>query len=646
MSCEAPEEPPAIPLAAQWDGETPPIGQATPVTAAYNANIADHLPLQNKGDESSARRGLLAQLSEDILDAEGNIVWRVNAYDFLASEAPETVNPSLWRQSQLTSQHGLFEVVDGIYQVRGYDVSVMSLVRGKTGWIVIDPLFTVETAAAALALANDTLGSRKVSAVIYTHSHVDHFGGVRGVVPDGENIPIIAPEGFSQAAISENLLAGNYTGRRTAMMFGNGLERSPIGQIGTGIGQTIPSGTVSLILPTEEVPGPSATRVIDGVTFEFMDAKNTEAPAEFVFFLPEFNALCTAEVTTATFHNAWSLRGSKVRDTLRWSKVIDDMILRFANRAHVAFASHHWPRWGRENVSKYLRRQRDIYRYTHDQAMRTISSGATLGELPELISEPKMAEQNFHLRGYYGSLNHNLKAVYQHYFGWWDGVPANLDLLPPKRRAEKIIDAIGGAAAARKIGVDAFREGDYRWAADILNQLVFAYPEDEMASQWLAASYEQIGFQSEAGSWRNYYLSAAQELRNRNQKSLFTSDNTELIPAIPTVSLFDALAARYIPGSIKKEPFSLSFVFTDTKEVIHVDVMPDLIFPREGDNNAKPAAIFETSRQSFNRILLGEVSPLRLTLTGDLKISGDIGAIRSFFGALEEPKADFEIVFP
>ena len=270
--------------------------------------------------------------------------------------------------------------------------------------------------------------------------------------PDGADIPIIAPEGFSEATISENLLAGNYTGRRTAMMFGNGLERSPIGQVGTGIGQAIPNGTVSLILPTEEIPGPVATRIIDGVTFEFMDAKETEAPAEFVFFLPEFGALCTAELTTATFHNAWSLRGSRARNTLRWSKVIDDMLVRYANRAEVAFASHHWPRWGRENVSQYLRQQRDVYRYVHDQAMRTSASGSTLHELPDIIPEPETNGSSFHTRGYYGSLNHNLKAVYQYYFGWWDGVPANLNLLPPEERAQRFVDAIGGVEASREVG--------------------------------------------------------------------------------------------------------------------------------------------------------------------------------------------------
>ena len=633
-------------VADAWDGEQPPVGIATPATKARNAAVAERLPIEDQRDRQDVERGLLAQLDQDILNRDGDVVWKVKAYDFLSGNAPQTVNPSLWRQSRLTAHHGLFEVTDGIYQVRGYDVSVMSVIRGETGWIVVDPLFTTETAAAALGLVNDTLGQRPVSAVIYTHSHVDHFGGVRGVIDEDDGVPVIAPEGFSEAAISENLLAGNYTGRRTAMMFGNALERSPIGQVGTGIGQAIPNGTVSLILPTEEIAGPIVTRIIDGVTFEFLDAKNTEAPAQFVFFLPEFSALCTAEVATGTFHNALSLRGSKARDTLRWSKVIDDMLVRYANRADVAFASHHWPTWGRENVRDYLRQQRDVYRYVHDQALRTSSTGATLHELADSIPEPLTDGSAFHRRGYYGSLNHNLKAVYQFYFGWWDGVPANLNLLPPEERAARWVEAMGGAEASRAVGIDAFRNGDYRWAADVLNQVVFAAPEDEIARQWLASSYEQIGFQAEAGSWRNYYLSAAQELRRSQEKGILDPDNAGFISAIPTLSLFDAIAVRYVPGAVDNAPYVLVFRFEDTAETVTVEVGVDNVFPRIGDSVDAPAATFETTRADFNRIMLGEVGPARLMLTGRLRIRGDRGAVSAFFDAIQTPEPDFEVVTP
>ncbi|MEZ6002269.1 alkyl/aryl-sulfatase [Hyphomonas sp.] len=637
---------PTPPPVQNWEEEAPPSGRATPATVAYNGAVSDHLPLDDEGDFQDSQRGLLAQLDHDVLSEDGEIVWRVNAYDFLNGAVPETVNPSLWRQSRLNAQHGLFQVTDGIYQVRGYDVSVMSIIRGETGWIIVDPLFTTETAAAALALVNDTLGERPVSAVIYTHSHVDHFGGVRGVIGDGDGIPIYAPEGFSEAAISENLLAGNYTARRTAIMFGNNLERSPTGQVGTGIGQAIPRGTVSLILPTEEIAAPGASRVIDGVTFEFMDAQVTEAPAEFVFFLPEFSALCSAEVTTATFHNVLSLRGSKARDTLHWSKVIDDMLVRYANRADVVFASHNWPTWGRDEVREYLRGERDIYRYTHDQAMRQISSGVTLQELPEIVPEPATAGDAFHERGYYGTLNHNLKAVYQFYFGWWDGVPANLNLLPPVDRAKRMVDAMGGVEASRNIGIEAFRKGDYRWAADVLNQVIFADPDDTIARQWLASSYEQMGFQAESGSWRNYYLSAAHELRQPEDKARLDDDNSELVSAVPSLALFDALAARYRPDSIEGAPYVLVFKFTDTAETITIEVGESSIFPRLGEFSDLPAATFETTREDFNRIMLGNVSPRRLMLTGKLKIAGNRGAVQKFFKALVSPESGFEIFVP
>lgn len=634
------------PPVQQWDGDAPPSGLATPSTIAYNGAVADRLPIEDAGDFRDVQRGLLAQLDQDILDARGQVVWRVHAYDFLSGAAPETVNPSLWRQSMLNAQHGLFQVTDGIYQVRGYDVSVMSIIRGETGWIIVDPLFTTETSAAALALVNDTLGERPVSAVIYTHSHVDHFGGVRGVMGDVDGVPIYAPEGFSDAAISENLLAGNYTARRTAMMFGNNLERSPVGQVGTGIGQAIPKGTVSLILPTEEIPAPAATRIIDGITFEFMDAKDTEAPAEFVFFLPEFNALCSAEVTTATFHNILSLRGSKARDTLHWSKVIDAMLVRYANRAEVVFASHNWPTWGRDEVREYLRSQRDIYRYTHDQAMRQISSGTTLQELSEIVPAPATSGDTFHERGYYGTLNHNLRAVYQYYFGWWDGVPANLNLLPPEERAHRLVDAMGGVEASRNIGIEAFRSGDYRWAADVLNQVIFANPDDVIARQWLASSYEQMGFQAESGSWRNYYLSAALELRRPEDKAQLQDDNSGLISAVPSLDLFDALVTRYKPGAIEGAPFVLVFRFSDTQESITVEVDVDSVFPRLGEFSDEPAATFETTRKDFNRIMMGQVGPRRLVLMGKLRITGDSGAVREFFEALDTPESDFETVVP
>ena len=625
----------------------PEPGQATEATRAANARISAALPLDSSRDIDAAQRGFLAAIEEEaIVNARGDVVWQIDAYDFLQAEAPATVNPSLWRQSRLAAHHGLFEVMDGLYQVRGYDLAVMSIIRGETGWIIIDPLLTRETAAAGLKLVNDTLGKRPVSAVIFTHSHADHFGGARGVIDPSREIPIIAPDGFSQSAVTENLLAGTHMARRSALMFGNELPRSESGHVGSGLGPGLANGTVGLVLPTEEIAAPGAIRVIDGITFEFMDAKNTEAPAEFVFYLPEFRALCTSEVATATFHNALTLRGAKARDTLRWSKVIDDMLVTYANRADVIFASHHWPVWGREEVRDYLRQQRDIYRYTHDQTLRLANRGATAHEIANMVSPPDFADQSFHVRDYYGTLNHNLKAVYQFYFGWWDGVPANFNLLSPSMRAQKLVSAMGGDAKALETGKQAFKAGDYRWAAEVFNQIVFAVPDHSTARQWLAASYEQMGFQAESGAWRSYYLSAAQELRLGQSRDATNLANADFIAAVPTLALFDALAARFTPGQIERAPYILSFSFTDTGESVTVDVGPDSVFPRSGAPYTDPAARFETQRSSFDRLILGEVSARRLVLTGQLKISGDREAVQAFFEALETPDPRFNIIEP
>ncbi|MEM1391320.1 MAG: MBL fold metallo-hydrolase, partial [Pseudomonadota bacterium] len=355
--------------------EPAPNGEATEATRAYNQTIADRLPLDDQGDVIDARRGFLAAIEDEaILNADGDVVWSVPQFDFLDADAPDTVNPSLWRQSHLAAQHGLFQVAEGIYQVRGYDLAVMSVIEGETGWIIVDPLTATETAAAALKLVNDTLGERPVTGMLYTHSHVDHFGGARGIISEEEvearNVPILAPIGFSESAVSENVLAGNLMSRRAILMFGNTLPRMDTGHVGSGLGPGLPNGTISLILPTEEIEGRGTQRTIDGVLFEFIDAAGTEAPAEFMFYLPEKRALCTAEVATATFHNVLTPRGAKVRDAREWSRAIDHVLIEYGTRSDVVFASHHWPTWGQDNVVTFLRGQRDIYRYVHDQTLR------------------------------------------------------------------------------------------------------------------------------------------------------------------------------------------------------------------------------------------------------------------------------------
>ncbi len=629
----------------------PPAGEATEATRAANAALAARLPLDEPTDLRDARRGLLAQIEgEAILAADGSVVWSIPQFDFLEAPAPDTVNPSLWRQSQLAAIHGLFEVADGLWQVRGYDLAVMSIIKGETGWIIVDPLTAVETAAAALKLVNDTLGARPVTGVLYTHSHADHFGGARGVITEEDiaarNVPVIAPEGFSEHAVAENLLAGNHMSRRAVLMFGNTLPRSAQGHVGSGLGPGLPQGTVSLVLPTEEVPHEGMTRVIDGVTFEFIDAAGTEAPAEFMFYLPQMRALCTAEVASGTFHNALTLRGAKARDTLGWARVIDKVLKDYGAKSDVVFASHHWPTWGTANVQAYLRGQRDIYRYVHDQTLRLANGGKTLHEVAEALGEPAFTADAFHTRGYYGTLNHNAKAVYQYYFGWWNGVPADFHRLPHEDSAARYVAAMGGLEATLAKGAEAFAAGDYRWAAELFNHVVFAEPDNAAGRAWLASAYEQMGFQAESGAWRSYYLTAARELRDGVPDTGATRlGNAEFLKAVPTLDLFDAMASRFNPAKLRGEPFALNFRFTDTDETIALFVGPSVVVPRSVPAE-KPAATVTMTRASFDAVVLGEAQVPMLVAGGDLKITGNPAALGAFLLSLDRPKFWFNVVTP
>ena len=638
------------PSAAAIEAGLPSPGTATEATKQANASLAARLDLAPGSDGEDARRDRIAYIEDEaILGDDGSVVWAIPQFEFLDGNAPETVNPSLWRQSQLAAHHGLFRVMDGVYQVRGYDLSVMSVIEGDTGWIIVDPLTATETAAASLKLVNDTLGERPVTGVLYTHSHADHFGGARGVISDEDvanGVPVLAPIGFSESAVSENLIAGNQMGRRSTLMFGNTLPRSTTAHVGSGLGPGLPNGTISLLLPTEEIEGRGTVRVIDGVTFEFIDAAGTEAPAEFMFYLPEKRALCTAEVATATFHNVLTPRGAKVRDALKWSRAIDYVLAEYGETSDVVFASHHWPTWGQENVVQFLASQRDIYRYVHDQTLRNANAGATMVEAAEAVEEPAFQADDFATRGYYGTLNHNAKAVYQHYFGWWGGVPAEYNRLPHEVTAERYVEAMGGAASVLEIGQNAFSSGDYRWAAEVFNHLVFAEPENQEARDWLSAAYEQLGFQAESGAWRSYYLTGAAELRrglpNVGNPQL---GNADFLRAVPSIDLFDALAARYNPSKIDRDPFAIVFDFPDTGETISLLVEKAVIVPREGTIE-DPAATVTIDRLNFDRLVLGDASPLGLVTTGKMKVGGKRGAVSAMFDALDQPPFWFNTVTP
>ena len=448
----------------------------------------------------------------------------------------------------------------------------MTLIEGQSGWIVIDPLTNVETARAALKLANDTLGEKPVSALLYTHSHADHFGGAKGVLPGGAGkVPVIAPQHFSEEAVSENVLAGNHMTRRATLMFGSTLPRTATGHVSSGLGPGLPRGNVSLILPTEELGGGITKREIDGVKFEFMDMGGTEAPSEFIFYLPDFKALHTAEVASGTFHNVLTPRGAKSRDALAWSQGIDAMLAQYGAQSDIVLASHHWPKWGTERVQTHLRNQRDIYRYVHDATLRAANGGAGMIEAAETMSPPKFLEEDFGARGYYGTLNHNSKAVYQHYFGWWSGVPAEYHKLPPEQSAVKYVAAMGGADAVLKQGVAAYEAGEFRWAAEVLNHLVFAKDGGQPAKDWLAAAYEQMGYQAESGAWRSYYLTGAQELRmGLVARNVANPGSADVLASVPTRTLLDAMAVRFDGSKVSKNPKSPTLFSLTQRKILRL----------------------------------------------------------------------------
>jgi alkyl sulfatase BDS1-like metallo-beta-lactamase superfamily hydrolase len=631
---------------------------ASEATRTAQAELAKRLPLDDPRDMANATRGKLGEIPGGvILGKDGKTVWDRRPYEFLSeAQAPDTVNPSLWRQARLDAVHGLFEVVPGkIWQLRGYDISVMTIIRGKSGWIVVDPLLSEEAAAAGWKLFADTVevkeGKKPIKAVIFSHSHSDHFGGVGGIVtPEQvakEKIRIIAPHGFSEEATAENVLAGTAMGRRALYMFGSILAPGPAGQVDTGLGPKLSSGTIGYMEPTESVSEKGGTLTIDGLAFDFLDAGGTEAPSEFVFYIPAYKALHTTEVVTHTLHNVLTLRGAQVRDALHWSKVIDATLVKWGGKAEVAMASHHWPTWGAGEVSELLANQRDAYRYVHDRTLFLANRGATLHELADATAEAPVQARDFATRGYYGTLNHDMKAVYQRYFGWWDGNPANFNPIPPEQSAPKYVALAGGADKLLSAGKKAIAAGDYRWAAELLNKLVFAEPDNKDARAALASAYDQLGYQAESGAWRNYYLAAAASLRGNAVESVSgNGQSRSFVSAIPTAVFFDALATRFdaAKGSTLKGTFQ--FVLPDSEESVAVVVGGGVEFPRYGFTDPTPTATITIDRKVLDDVMLGQAQFPALMQSGAIKIDGDRMAFLSWFAL--HPPADprFNVVVP
>lgn len=626
--------------------ETPDVH---PAIREQHARLRAALPFADTRDFDDAGRGLIARLEPCVIRAaDGRVVWDNDSYDFLTGEAPPTVNPSLWRQSLLVAMQGLFEVTEGIYQVRGLDLSNITFVEGERGVIVIDPLISTETAAAALALYREHRGDRPVTAVIYTHSHVDHFGGVKGVTTqeavDAGDVVVLAPVGFMEHAVAENVYAGTAMGRRAGYMYGAALDRGPHGQVGGGLGQTTSTGTVSLIAPTHHIATTGQEEVVDGVRMVFQMAPGSEAPAEMHFYFPDHRALCVAENATHTLHNIVTLRGAVVRDAHAWAGYLSEALDLFGDRTEVVFASHHWPTWGSERIVAFLEEQRDLYAYLHDQTLRMLNQGLVGAEIAEQIQLPPALEQAWHTRGYYGSVSHNVKAIYQRYLGWYDGNPAHLWGHPPVEAAIRYVEFMGGADAVVEKAQASYDAGDLRWVAEVLNHVVFAQPDHAAARALLADTHEQLAFGAENGTWRNVYLSAATELRGGSFGTPTASSSPDIVAALTPEMLFDALAIRVNGPQAWEERISIDVRLRDADRTYRLRLRNGVLTYTTAAQS-EPADATVSLPTAALALLAGPADPQAWADAG-VELSGDAGALMRLGAVLEAPDPGFAIVTP
>ncbi len=615
------------------------IATATPATIAANGAFSSTLPWSDESETALSRRGFVATLADlKIRNAAGQVVLDLSAWDFAKGPAPQTANPSLWHHAGLLRQHGLFKVADKIWQVRGFDISVMSIIETNTGYLIIDPLTTVETARAAMGLVRQYVGDKPVKAVIYTHSHADHFGGVKGVVDQADvtsgKVQIIAPEGFMEHAVSENLIAGPAMSRRANYQFGNSLEAGPAGHMGAGIGMRVPSGTLSLIAPTYSVKATGETLVVDGLKIEFQYTPGTEAPSEMNFFLPDLNALCLAENANVTMHNILPPRGALVRDSKAWADYLSQSLTLYGARTDVMFTSHGWPRWGRGEISQYVGLHRDAYKYLHDQSVRLMNQGLNGAEISEQIALPDILSRQWYNHGYYGTIRHNSRAVYQRYLGWYDGNPANLNNWPPQEAGRRYVAAMGGPRKALREASKAFEAGDYRWSAELASRIVFADATNTAAREVLAKSFEQMGYQAESMLWRNMYLVGAAEARVTPTTPTRSTVALDLIGATQTNQLFDLLAIRVDPAKAAGKDIAVAFVFPERRERVRVSLRNSVLI-HEAPGAGEVAATITLPRAAFLGMLFAGTSPASLVQAGTMKIDGDRTVLQGLLGSLD-----------
>jgi alkyl sulfatase BDS1-like metallo-beta-lactamase superfamily hydrolase len=637
---------PASHLDAARDAET--------ATRAANAAMAAKLPFSDTRDFEAVKRGLIAPVPDGMIaTASGTTLWNLGEYAFIDGElTPATVNPSLWRMARLNMANGLFKVVDRLYQLRGFDIANMTVIEGATGIILIDPLTTAEASRAALAHYFTHRPKKPVVAVIYTHSHIDHYGGVRGVLDEADvkagKAVVVAPNGFMEAVSGENVLAGLPMTRRAQFQFGTMLPRGARGQVDAGLGKGIARGTPGLIAPTQLIVQGIEEHVIDGVKIVFQLAPETEAPAEMHMFYPELRVLNMAENACPLLHNFIPLRGAVARDPRVWAKYIGDAIKMYAPHTDVMIGQHHWPTWGREAIVDYLEAQRDLYKHIHDQTLRYMNKGWRPAEIAEAIDLPPGLAERWSARGYYGTVSHNVKAVYQRYLSWYDGNPCNLHPLPPAPAARKFVEYMGGGAAVIARAKADFAKGEFRWVAQVMKEVVFAEPANEEARALCADALEQMGYQAESATWRNAFLYGAQELRHGVfQIAARPLASADTLAGLATDMFFDALAIRLDPVKAAGQAFVLNWRFTDRDEEMVLTLKNCTLSHRMGERADQAAASVTTSRATLDALILRTVAPPEAMASGALKVEGELSKFAQLFGMLDPPGTlMFDILTP
>lgn len=626
-----------------------PVEKATQKTKDANAAVLNQLNFDDMESFDFATRGLIATLPDaKIMGDRGNLITDGDSLNFVQNKsAPSTVNPSLWRQAQLTAQHGLYKVADNIYQFRGYDIANMTFIHGKKGWIVIDTTASVEVAAAGLKLLNEKVENRPVSALIVTHSHADHFGGMAGVLTPEQikanKTPIIAPQGFLEESVSENLYAGNAMGRRANYSYSYGLEKDPTGSVGTGLGPSVANGTMAIIPPNKLIAATGEKMNIDGVDIEFQMAPGTEAPAEMLMFFPGLKALHLAEDATYNMHNLYTLRGAKVRSPLVWANALNTTLEMFGDRVEIAMASHHWPTFGKDKIRDFVTNQRDLYKFINDQTLRLANEGYDAEEIAERIKLPENLSKQFYNRGYYGSLSHNVKATYQYYLGFFNGNPATLNQHPRTVASKKYVEAMGGADKVIKQARKAFDKGDYRWSAELVNHVVYTNPENKKAKDLLASSYEQMGYQAESATWRGFYLMGATELRNGIKMGAPSLVDGSKLPAPMVV---DYVSTLLDPEAASGKTKRIGVELTDTKEKYTLTLGNSVLFLGKPQKEERLDSTFTMTSAEFGKILTGSARGNDLATAGTIKYTGSAGALDEIASMTTRPDPMFPIVTP